>query len=535
MIRNYYTLLHLVEEINSHKGWFISEIFTQEKDSITLFINSEDRQNALHFVADGRNDSLYFRENFHRAKKNTVDLFQDAIEDTVKYAEVINKNRIIKLELINSDLYFIHFGGINSNLILTTKDRTILSAFNNEEEHVGTKIEIKENPLRSIEQFDKDMQLLKAISVSDQLLGKTYAKEFCERYNYNYDIKLNDIEISNLNYDLKSFTSELKHTKKYYLYEHNNNYLMSLTNISSGKLLNTFDDVSSAIHARVKKDVIDSNFEPEYKKIEKIIDRLSRKLENKIKAFDDNEESKQRIDQYRNYGDILMSHQKPNNKFGDIINVDDWSGNNIDIPLDKNMTLIENAQKYYEKAKKSEADLENRKKMLPKLISEKNELDTIIKEFETINNLKKLEKFKFNNRKILGLQMEYKNQSREDKFRKFDLGEDYVLYVGKNAANNDELTIKFAKPNDLWFHARGMSGSHVVLRINDPKKKPPKYILEKAAAIAAYYSGAKNAKYAPVAYTQKKYVRKPKGANPGSVTISKEDVIMVNPALPEEE
>jgi len=118
------------------------------------------------------------------------------------------------------------------------------------------------------------------------------------------------------------------------------------------------------------------------------------------------------------------------------------------------------------------------------------------------------------------------------KYRQFDLGEGFILYVGKNAANNDELTMHFAKPNDIWMHARGSSGSHAVLRINKDQR-PPKQILQKAASITAYYSGAKKAKWTPVAYTYKKYVHKPKGANPGSVVISREEVIMAEPKLPE--
>lgn len=106
-----------------------------------------------------------------------------------------------------------------------------------------------------------------------------------------------------------------------------------------------------------------------------------------------------------------------------------------------------------------------------------------------------------------------------------------MVLVGKSAANNDELTMKFAKPNDIWLHARGTSGSHVVLKMHT-NDKPPKYILEQAAQIAAYYSGARNAKHVPVIYTYKKYVRKPKGANPGSVVVTKEDVIIVEPKLP---
>ena len=73
----------------------------------------------------------------------------------------------------------------------------------------------------------------------------------------------------------------------------------------------------------------------------------------------------------------------------------------------------------------------------------------------------------------------------------------------------------------------------MVLRL-DKGDKPGKHIIERAASIAAYYSQQRKSKLTPVAYTFKKYVRKPKGANPGTVVLSREDVIMIKPRAPEE-
>lgn len=88
--------------------------------------------------------------------------------------------------------------------------------------------------------------------------------------------------------------------------------------------------------------------------------------------------------------------------------------------------------------------------------------------------------------------------------------------------------MRFAKHNDLWFHARGVSGSHAVLRHNG-KGKTQKILLKKRLP----YSSARNASYTPVAYTEKKYIRKPKGAHPGAVVMEREKVVMVSPGLPE--
>jgi predicted ribosome quality control (RQC) complex YloA/Tae2 family protein len=106
------------------------------------------------------------------------------------------------------------------------------------------------------------------------------------------------------------------------------------------------------------------------------------------------------------------------------------------------------------------------------------------------------------------------------------------VWVGKSSENNDLLTMKYAKPNDLWFHARGSSGSHVILRMGTGKGEPSKQAIHEAAGIAAYYSKMKGAKHVPVAVTERKYVRKPRGAEPGSVTIEREKLLFVEPRLP---
>ncbi|MBN1447712.1 MAG: DUF814 domain-containing protein, partial [Bacteroidetes bacterium] len=106
-------------------------------------------------------------------------------------------------------------------------------------------------------------------------------------------------------------------------------------------------------------------------------------------------------------------------------------------------------------------------------------------------------------------------------------------WAGKNSANNDLLTLRHSRPNDLWFHARGAGGSHVVLKTGSAGGDPSKEAIREAAAIAAYYSKHRKGKRIPVAYTEKKYVRKPKGAPSGTVVIDREKVILVDPALPE--
>ena len=128
-----------------------------------------------------------------------------------------------------------------------------------------------------------------------------------------------------------------------------------------------------------------------------------------------------------------------------------------------------------------------------------------------------------------------KEQEELPPFKIFAVEGGFAVYAGKNSANNDLLTFRFAKPNDLWFHARGSSGSHVVLKMGSAQGTPTKKAIEQAASIAAYYSKMKNAKHVPVAMTERKFIHKPKGAPPGTVALDKEKVIFVQPVLPGKE
>ncbi|MEA2067647.1 MAG: NFACT RNA binding domain-containing protein, partial [Verrucomicrobiota bacterium] len=97
----------------------------------------------------------------------------------------------------------------------------------------------------------------------------------------------------------------------------------------------------------------------------------------------------------------------------------------------------------------------------------------------------------------------------------------FEALAGKTDADNDILSLKIAKANDLWFHVRGQPGSHVIL-CHGEGEKPDGALIKQTAAIAAWHSKARNAGTVPVCYTEAKHVGKPRGAKPGSVTVKRE-------------
>ncbi len=118
-------------------------------------------------------------------------------------------------------------------------------------------------------------------------------------------------------------------------------------------------------------------------------------------------------------------------------------------------------------------------------------------------------------------------------FRRYRIDGRWDVWVGRDNQENDELTHRASRPDDWWFHAQGVPGSHVILRAEGKPDQVPKSVLEKAAAVAAWHSKARTSGLAPVMVTLRKYVRKPRKSAAGAALPSREKTLMVEPGLPE--
>jgi predicted ribosome quality control (RQC) complex YloA/Tae2 family protein len=120
-------------------------------------------------------------------------------------------------------------------------------------------------------------------------------------------------------------------------------------------------------------------------------------------------------------------------------------------------------------------------------------------------------------------------QHQKVRLRTYTLSGGWQVLVGQSDADNDVLSFQVARPDDWWFHVRGMPGSHVILQ-GPPGTDPDRKTLHRAAAIAAYHSKAREAGVVAVSGTRVRDVRKPRGAKAGTVQIRHERVFNVRPA-----
>jgi predicted ribosome quality control (RQC) complex YloA/Tae2 family protein len=116
---------------------------------------------------------------------------------------------------------------------------------------------------------------------------------------------------------------------------------------------------------------------------------------------------------------------------------------------------------------------------------------------------------------------------RHGPFRRFTSADGLPIFVGRNAKENDELTFGLAKSDDLWLHARGTPGSHVVVRL-EKGADPPIETLRDAATLALLYSDLKKSGKGDVIYTRRKWVKKAKGQAPGAVSVTQEKSLYVS-------
>ncbi|WP_314163321.1 Rqc2 family fibronectin-binding protein [Lachnoanaerobaculum gingivalis] len=246
-------------------------------------------------------------------------------------------------------------------------------------------------------------------------------------------------------------------------------------------------------------------------------------LERASKKYDLQEKQLQDADKkdiYRVYGDLLNTYGYSLKGGESSFTTENFYDDNkeITIPLDKNKSAKENAKKYYDKyaklsrtTKALSEEILNTKNDIEHLLSIQTAID-VSSDDESLSQIRQeLVDFGYIKKHSSGKQK--KSTSHPYHYISTD---GYDIYVGKNNYQNEELTFKVATGNDWWFHAKGIPGSHVILKSNNEEDLPDR-VYEEAAALAAFYSKAKDSEKVEVDYIQKKNIKKVAGAAPGFV------------------
>jgi len=238
---------------------------------------------------------------------------------------------------------------------------------------------------------------------------------------------------------------------------------------------------------------------------------------------------------WKRFGDLLLANAAMATRDGDAISVTDFfdaETPQIEIEGDRNKEIPEIAESYfrkYTKARNAAAVIKERIEIIDKEILR---LDERLVEVETAIERR--------DEDYLSVATGEKRKAPESKpkktdaelkgVRRFISTDGFEILVGKKATDNDYLSFRIAKSNDLWMHAADYPGSHVVVR-NPNKKEIPQRTLLEAAELAAFYSSGKKQTKAAVNYTLKKHINKPRRSAPGLVSLSSFKTILVEPRI----
>lgn len=531
-MKDYYSLFHLMEELKTIQGMILVECFTQERNSLYLQFTDGNQISTVQFSAETGFETLFLRKNFQKSRSNFKDLFQILLGQRCNKIYIQENERIVVFVFGNFELWFILFGSSKTNAFVLDTEKQIFDSFLRPKEWVGKKIQ---------EVIEKKTSQ-KIVTILDYLQKiKYFSKEICYHIcnivNLDCEEKLSELSENQKELlENKSFEiSELmKNSKTFYVYFHNDKYFVAPIELPDVQSLEATSSISQAIYFCYTRSLRYNSAKAKFKQISRELknkyDSLSKELERLQQSID----IEQRLKQYEEFAELLLSQTNLNKKGFDVLNVTTEYGNIIKIPLKKELTLVQNAEVYYQKIKKLKADI---KPLKGKKLSLENEIQKIYSAWENLNkidNCLQIEKFLSEHKDLFSKSEESKrNQEISRKFRRYEISTDAIVFVGKNARDNEELTFSFARPNDYWFHTRNTSGSHCVLRISSGKV-PTKEAIKRAAQIAAYFSKARNSDYVPVSYTQRKFIRKPKRGETGSVVLLREEVIFVTPKNPED-
>jgi predicted ribosome quality control (RQC) complex YloA/Tae2 family protein len=263
-----------------------------------------------------------------------------------------------------------------------------------------------------------------------------------------------------------------------------------------------------------------------------VLKRSIKKLRHRIEAWHEDLARAGKYKAYDRYGELIKANLGTIHKGQTEVTLVDYFDEelpNLTIPLDQAKTPQGNMDDYFRKYRKH---LAAERELRPRIGEGENALETLQEELTAVEQGTWQSPDKphpvMRPRVLSPTGVgKIRQEQRRGPFRRFTSSDGLSIYVGKNARENDELTFGLAKSDDLWLHARGTPGSHVVVRLEKGSDPPPETIRD-AATLALLYSDLKKSGKGDVIYTRRKWVKKAKGQTAGAVIVTQEKSLHVS-------
>ena len=542
-------------------GGRIDKVYQPEKDEIILGIRSMGQAYKLLLTSNASNPKFHFTQT-NPSNPMTPPLFCMVMRKHLQSGKIIkieqpDFDRILNIyvESLNElgdysvKKLVLEIMGRHSNIILTDENNTILDCI----KHIGhdtssvrevlpgreytlppsqgkiNTLELDDNNFKEVLGNSPSFEIQSVIYKNYTGISPIAASEICYRANANGSTPveaLTDIQKEVIFNEFAKLVEDIKA---------NRFYPESITN-EKGKTIDFSPIEMSQFNGfEIKKytsisELIESfyaNRDFAYRigqKTQDLRKLITQNIERCIRKKDIQMQTLRSIknrDELRLKGELLTANIysiKKGMTTGELPNYYSENQELVAIELDSNKTPSENAQKYYKAYNKAKRTFEALKDQIKSNDEELAYLESVL---TSVNNCTDEQDVKEIRRELREEGYVKKVKNQKDKSKKHSVPLHFIsqdgfdIYVGKNNIQNDELTLKFARPRDIWMHTKNIPGSHVIIVANG--HTIPDTTLNEGAMLSAFYSKAKNSSKVPVDYTEKKNVKKPNGSKPGFV------------------
>ncbi len=550
MLHTYYTWRALADEWHrALAGSLLGDAFSQVRDELVLAF-AQPAAEWMVRISTGAFRYVFRVEGYSRARRNVATLFEEAQGRTLCGVRVAERDRVLFFELDDGSWFQCWLYGPHPNVLWVAPDGQVRAAFQRDEAWRGQKAPIP-HPAPVVDSFEAfcarwrpdRKTLAQAVAAAFPLFDALLAQETVFRAGVQVPTPgaCGETELRRL-YDAgRALEKELAcPAPRCYQADRWTTHFALIPLAHLAHLpCEMFHTVDAAVRAAVRRGLAVRAFREAYEPLCQALKAAIERARRERQALEAALAAPDRAEQYERWGHLLMAQAPQVPPGAKAVALPDWFGDGtmVRIPLDPTRSAVENAQAYYERARQARQERAALRQRLEEVHRRLPKLEVLLGELEQVDTMAALRAFQQRHaRELAALGIGRTGQRQPDAapaFRRVSLGNGFEAWIGRNARENDALTFRYARKYDLWLHARGVPGSHVILRVPGRNCQPDRKVLERAASLAAYFSKARGSSVVPVVVVPRKYVRKPRGAEPGAVVFEREEVLLVEPRPPE--
>ena len=401
--------------------------------------------------------------------------------------------------------------------------------------------------IQIIKEENEDLKTSSLLFSNFEGVSKAFAKEVIKRAGFDNDYPVKDLDNNKINLLCEAFvktTEEAKDNTSFYSYSKKGS-LYDYTTFFYDSFM------SEGIDVKEHKDSYICEFLNEFysakhddgvilQKSNDIINVLNshiQKNKNKMGEWEKELSECENKDTLKKYGELLKAYCHNLSQGSEATVLDYYTNEEITIPLDENKSIIANSNKYFNDYSKAKRREEKLNELLLETQEETNYLEEMLLYISISENSSDLNQIRSElfDKGYLRKNVNPKDKKKKSVIKHYIYDNNYHIYVGKNNIQNEEVTFKIATGNDWWFHAKGIAGSHVIVKSdkdNDATEwEMPDEVFELCAGLAALNSSHNGLSKVEVDYTRKKHIKKPAEGDKGKVIYHKYYSMVATPDI----